>query len=195
MIIMHLLRNSSVAEIIRLEVVGVTVRALGSKVPKISPTAWVSEAAYVVGDVELGDGSSVWPGAVMRGDFSSITVRTNTVIEDNCVVHTGEPLVIGDNTIIGHSVVVHCRQVGANCLIGNQAILLDGAEIGDFCLVAAGSLVLGRVTVPPRSFVSGAPAEFGPISERHLRLLENQAQGNVERGYGMLARLYKEAGL
>lgn len=172
-----------------------TVRSLGPKVPRISSTAWVSEAAYVVGDVELADGSTVWPGAVIRGDFSSVRVGVNSVVEDNCVVHTGEPLVIGDNTTIGHSVVVHCRRVGSNCLIGNHAILLDGAEIGDFCLVAAGSLVLGRVTVPERSFVSGSPAHAEPISERHLRRLEDQAQGNAERGYGMLARLYKEAGL
>ena len=172
-----------------------TVRSLGAKAPRLAPTAWVSEAAYVVGDVELGEGSSVWPGAVVRGDFSSITIGTNTVIEDNCVVHTGQPLVLGDNIIIGHSVVVHCARVGSNCLIGNQAILLDGAEIGKYCLVAAGYLVLGRVKVPDRSFVSGAPATIEPISERHLKRLEAQAAGNAEHGYGLMARRYKEAGL
>lgn len=172
-----------------------TVRSVGSKAPRIASTAWVSEAAYVVGDVELGEGSSVWPGAVVRGDFSSIKVGTNTVIEDNCVVHTGQPMVIGDNVIIGHSVVVHCARVGSNCLIGNQAILLDSAEIGEFCLVAAGSLVLGRVKVPDRSFVSGAPAAIEPISGRHLKRLEAQAGGQAEYGYGRMARQYKEAGL
>jgi carbonic anhydrase/acetyltransferase-like protein (isoleucine patch superfamily) len=173
----------------------VTVRSLGAKAPRIAPTAWVSEAAYVVGDVELGEGSSVWPGAVVRADFSSITIGTNTVIEDNCVVHTGQPLVIEDNIIIGHAVVVHCARVGSNSLIGNQAVLLDGAEIGELCLVAAGSLVLGRVKVPDRSFVSGAPATIEPISERHLKRLEAQATRNAEHGYGRMARRYKEAGL
>ena len=82
--------------------------------PRIAATAWVSEAAYVVGEVEIGEGASVWPGAVVRGDFGSITVGANSVIEDNCVVHTGGPLVIGADTIIGHSVVVHCSRVGSN---------------------------------------------------------------------------------
>jgi carbonic anhydrase/acetyltransferase-like protein (isoleucine patch superfamily) len=171
------------------------VRSLGSKAPRIASTAWVSEAAYVVGDVELGEGSSVWPGAVVRGDFASIKIGANTVIEDNCVVHTGQPLVICDNIIIGHAVVVHCARVGSNCLIGNQAILLDSAEIGDFCLVAAGSLVLGRVKVPDRSFVSGAPATIEPISQRHLVRLEAQADAHAEYGYGLMARRYKDAGL
>lgn len=170
-----------------------TVRSLGEKVPRIAETAWVSEAGYVVGDVELDEGSSVWPGAVVRGDFSSIHVGANTVVEDNCVLHTGEPLRIGPDTTIGHAVVVHCRSIGANCLIGNGSVLLDSAEIGDLCLVAAGSLVLPRTVVPSRSFVSGNPATIKPLPERYLaRLLRPR---NPEQGYALLARLYKEAGL
>jgi carbonic anhydrase/acetyltransferase-like protein (isoleucine patch superfamily) len=172
-----------------------TVRSLGDKVPRVAETAWVSERAYVVGEVELGEGASVWPGAVVRGDFASISIGANTVVEDNCVVHSGEPLHIGDNNIIGHSVVVHCKRIGSNCLIGNHAILLDSAEIADFCLVGAGSLVLGRTVVPDRSFVSGNPATVEPISDRHLKRLQDQALFNAERGYGRMARLYKEAGL
>jgi carbonic anhydrase/acetyltransferase-like protein (isoleucine patch superfamily) len=151
-----------------------TVRNLGDKVPRIAETAWVSEMAYVVGEVEIAERASVWPGAVVRADFASISIGANTVVEDNCVVHTGEPLQIGPNNIIGHSVVVHCKSIGSNCLIGNHAILLDSAEIGDFCLIAAGSLVLGRTIVPDRSFVYGSPAVIEPISERHLKRLENQ---------------------
>ena len=124
-----------------------TIKGLGSKAPRVADSAWVSEAAYVVGDVELGDGSSVWPGVVLWGDFASISIGADTVVEDNCVVHTGEPLRIGENNIIGHSVVVHCKSIGSNCLIGNHSVLLDSAEIGDLCLVAAGSLVLGRTVV------------------------------------------------
>jgi carbonic anhydrase/acetyltransferase-like protein (isoleucine patch superfamily) len=172
-----------------------TIRGLGSKVPRVADSAWVSEAAYVVGDVELGDGSSVWPGAVLRGDFASISIGANTVVEDNCVVHTGEPLRIGENNIIGHSVVVHCKSIGSNCLIGNHSVLLDSAEIGDLCLVAAGSLVLGRTVVADRSFVSGNPATIEPISDRHLQRLLAQARSNAEHGYGKMARLYKDAGL
>jgi carbonic anhydrase/acetyltransferase-like protein (isoleucine patch superfamily) len=172
-----------------------TVRSMGEKVPVIAPTAWVSEAAYVVGDVHLGEGSSVWPGAVVRGDFGSIRIGANSVIEDNCVVHSGGLTTIGDNDIIGHAVVAHCGRIGSNCLIGNHSTLLDDAEIGDFCLVAAGSLVLGRTIVPDKSFVSGAPATIEPIAEKHLRRLESLGTANVEIGYGMMARRYREAGL
>jgi carbonic anhydrase/acetyltransferase-like protein (isoleucine patch superfamily) len=170
-----------------------TVRSLGNKVPRIAETAWISEAAYVVGDVELDEGVSIWPGAVVRADFSSIRIGANSVVEDNCVLHTGEPLRIGHNTTIGHSVVVHCASIGANCLIGNGSVLLDAAQIGDLCLVAAGSLVLGRTVVPARSFVSGSPARIEPLPDRHLRRL--QGHDHSERGYGRMARLYKEAGL
>ena len=172
-----------------------TVRSLGDKVPVIAPTAWVSEAAYVVGDVHLGERSSVWPGAVVRGDFGSIRIGTNSVIEDNCVVHSGGPTVIGDDDIIGHSVVLHCAAIGSRCLIGNHATLLDDAVIGDLCLVAAGSLVLPRTQVPDRSFVSGHPATVEPLSPARLARMEAMGTNSAELGYGMMARRYREAGL
>ena len=172
-----------------------TIRAVGDKVPFVAPTAWVSEAAYVVGDVWLGEGSSVWPGAVVRGDFGSIRIGENTVIEDNCVVHSGGSTTIGDHDIIGHGVVVHCARVGSSCLVGNHATLLDDAEIGDLCLVAAGTLVPARLVVPDRSMVSGWPATVEPLSERHLRRLEAFAEAGPEVGYGMMARRYRDAGL
>ena len=172
-----------------------TVRSMGDRVPVVAPTAWVSEAAYVVGDVHLGEGSSVWPGAVVRGDFGSLRIGDGTVIEDNCVVHSGTLMTIGENVLIGHSVVVHCGSIGSNCLIGSASTLLDDAVIGDLCLVAAGSLVLARTEVPDRSFVAGAPATITPIPDKHLRMLEGMGKGNAEVGYGMMARLYREAGL
>jgi carbonic anhydrase/acetyltransferase-like protein (isoleucine patch superfamily) len=171
-----------------------TVRAVGDKVPVIAPTAWVSEAAYVVGDVHLGEDTSVWPGAVVRGDFGSIRIGRNTVIEDNCVVHSGAPMTIGDDIIVGHAVVLHCASVGSKCLIGNHATLLDHAEIGDLVLVAAGSLVLPRTKVPDRSFVSGSPATIKPLSDKHLQRLE--AMGSAgDKGYAGMARRYRDAGL
>lgn len=172
-----------------------TVRPLDDKVPVLASSAWVSEAAYVVGDVHLGEGSSVWPGAVVRGDFGSIRIGTYTVIEDNCVVHSGGNTTIGNDDIIGHSVVVHCTRIGSNCLIGNGAILLDEAEIGDLCLVAAGALVTARLVVPDRSFVSGAPPTVEPIADRHLRRLEALSTVGREQGYPMMARRYRDAGL
>jgi carbonic anhydrase/acetyltransferase-like protein (isoleucine patch superfamily) len=173
----------------------VTIRSLGALVPRIAESAWVSEAAYVVGDVELDEGASVWPGAVIRADFAPIRIGRNTVIEDNSVIHTGEPTVIGDDVIVGHGVVLHCAGVGSSCLIGNRATLLDGAVLGDLCLVAAGSVLLNGVVVPDRSFVVGTPARVEPLSPGHLERLEGQAEANAELGYGRMALRYKEAGL
>jgi carbonic anhydrase/acetyltransferase-like protein (isoleucine patch superfamily) len=169
-----------------------TVRAVGSKVPKIAPSAWVSEAAYVVGDVEIGENSSVWPGAVIRGDFAPVRIGSRTHIEDNCIVHTGKPLTIGNNVLVGHGALVHCETVGDNCLIGSQATVLDEAEIGDFSLVAARALVLGGTVVAPRTFVVGAPASVRPARPDQIAMLEAQS-GDI--GYGTLMARYRDAGL
>src|SRR5512135_3563500 len=97
------------------------IRGFDGKAPRIAPSAFISEAAYVVGDVEIGEGSGAWPGAVIRGDFATIKIGRNTMVEDSTVVHSGGMIEIGDNVIIGHDVVVHCRRIGSNCLIGNNA--------------------------------------------------------------------------
>ena len=167
------------------------IRSFGSKVPRIAESAWVSEAAYVIGNVEIGEGSSVWPGAVIRADFRPIQIGSNSHIEDNCVLHGG--IIIGDNVIVGHGVIIHCRSIGSNCLIGNNATLLDGAEIGDYCIVGAGALVLAGTSVPPRSFVVGAPATIQEATPKQLQRFQDR--GSEDSIYGRLARRYKELGL
>src|SRR4030042_1424608 len=96
------------------------IRAFDGKTPKIADSAFVSEAAYVVGDVEIGENSGVWPGAVIRGDFGSIKIGSNTQVEDNSVIHTGTKMEIGDHVTIGHNVVVHCLKIGNHVLVGNN---------------------------------------------------------------------------
>ena len=167
------------------------VRTFSDKAPKIASTAFVSEAAYVIGDVEIGENSSIWPGAVVRGDFASIKIGDNTQIEDNCVVHTGEPMVIGDNVHIGHGAVIHCSKIGNTVLIGNSATILEGAEIGDFCLIAANSLVSARMRIPNDSFVAGMPAEVkGKITPAQIAMIE----GGV-KAYVRITEEYKQQGL
>jgi carbonic anhydrase/acetyltransferase-like protein (isoleucine patch superfamily) len=153
----------------------------------------VSEAAYVVGDVTIGDGSSVWPGAVIRGDFAAITIGANTHVEDNVVIHCGEDMAIGDNVTIGHGVVVHCRRVGNNCLLGNNSTILDRAEIGDACIVGAGALVLGDTVVPDGSFVVGVPATVRPGRPDQVARMGRRARS--EGGYASMLKLYKSEGL
>lgn len=167
------------------------LRTLGNKTPKVAPTAFVSEAAYIVGDVEIGENSSVWPGTVIRGDVASIKIGNNSQIEDNCVVHTGKPMVIGDSVHIGHSAVIHCSKIGNTVLIGNNATILDGVEIGDFCLIAANSLVMEKTKIPSDSFVAGMPAEVkGKITQDQIARIEGGVKFYVE-----LSKEYKQQGL
>ncbi|HJX69486.1 MAG TPA: gamma carbonic anhydrase family protein [Dehalococcoidia bacterium] len=167
------------------------VKTFNAKTPKIAPTAFVSEAAYVIGDVEIGENSSIWPGAVVRGDVASIKIGDNSQIEDNCVVHTGRPMVIGDSVHIGHGAVIHCSRIGDMVLIGNHATVLDDAEIGDSCLIAANSLVREGMKIPNDSFVAGMPAEVkGKITPVQVARIE----GGV-KAYIKLAQEYKQQGL
>lgn len=166
------------------------IRSWNGKMPQVHPTAFVSEAAYVVGEVEIGENSSVWPGTVIRGDTGKITIGKNTGIQDNSVVHSDEPAFIGDNVSIGHSVVCHATGVGDFVLIGNGAVVNGGAEIGAYSVIAAGAVVLENAKIPPRSFVVGVPAQVkGPVTERHIEMIKGVGEHYVER-----ARSYKAQG-
>ena len=142
------------------------VRSLGDKIPIIAESAFVSEAAYVIGDVEIGENSSVWPGAVIRGDFGKIRIGKNTAVEDNSVLHGGtahgpvHDLTIGDNVHIGHGAVINCTSIGNHVLVGMNATLLHDTEIGEYCIIAAGCLVRDGIKIPNRSFVAGVPGEI-----------------------------------
>lgn len=147
------------------------IQAFNGKGPIIAPTAFVHESAVIIGDVEIGEGSSVWPNAVLRADLSWIRIGKSAHIEDCSVLH-GEPLEIGDNVIIGHGVVLHGRRVGSHVLIGNNATVLDDVEIGDYCIAAAGTVVTGGTKVPPRSLVMGVPGKITPLTPKLMATLE-----------------------
>jgi len=172
------------------------VRSLNGKTPKIAESAFISEASYIVGDVEIGENSSVWPGAVIRADFGKIKIGKNTIVEDNCVIHSGSPsgvadVVIGDDVIIGHGAVTNCRKIGNNVLIGMNSTILHDAEIGDFCIIAAGSLVGQGMKIPEGKLVVGIPGKVkGEASAGQLWWV----QGGSE-AYTKLAQQYKEQGL
>ncbi len=125
---------------------------------KISKKAFVHEKAFVHGDVEIADNSSVWPGAVIRADEGSIRIGRNSSIQDNCVLH-GHSLTIGDSVTVGHAAVLHGCKIGSNVLIGMGAIILDNAEIGDWCIIAAGSVVREGQKIPAGSLAAGVPAK------------------------------------
>jgi len=175
------------------------IRSFSGKAPKIAESAFVSEAAYVIGDVEIGEGSSVWPGAVIRADLGKISIGKHTSVEDNCVIHSGSPsssdvmgdVIIGDNVHIGHGAAVHCHRIGNNVLIGMNSTILHDAEIGDFCIIAAGTLVRQGMKIPDRSLVAGVPGKIqGEASAEQLWWV----QGGPEL-YSKMAQRYKEQGL
>ncbi len=130
-------------------------------VPRVAPTAFVAPTAVVLGDVELGEHSSVWFGTVVRGDVHRIRIGARTNVQDNSTLHvTGgvHPLTIGEDVSIGHRVVVHGCTIGDRCLIGMGAVVLDGAEIGPESIVGAGAVVPEGAVFPPRSVILGVPA-------------------------------------
>ena len=147
------------------------IRSLDGIAPKIHPTAFVSEAAYVIGDVVIGEGSSVWPGSVVRGDMGRITIGKYTCVQDNSVVHCDTDASIGDYVVIGHRVVCHAKNVGTRSLLGNGSVVNDGVWIGDECVIASGAVVLDDMQVPERSIVVGVPGRIrGEVQDRHLEL-------------------------
>jgi carbonic anhydrase/acetyltransferase-like protein (isoleucine patch superfamily) len=167
------------------------IRSLGEKVPRIHPTAFVSEAAYVVGDVEIGEGSSIWPGTVIRGNNHKIKIGKYVNIQDNCVIHADADANYGDYVTLGHMVMCHATTVEEHCLLGNGAIVNGNAIIRHHSIVAAGSVVLERVEIPPNSFVTGAPGEVrNQVTERHLQMLDT-----LPMNYHRNGQIFKEAGL
>jgi carbonic anhydrase/acetyltransferase-like protein (isoleucine patch superfamily) len=131
------------------------------KQPRLGAGTYIATGAVVIGDVTLGDFSSVWYNAVVRGDINRIVVGKYTNIQDNAVLHLADefPCVVGDHVTIGHTAIVHACTVGDETLIGMGAVVLDGAVIGRQCLVGAKALVTQNTRIPDGSLVMGAPAK------------------------------------
>jgi carbonic anhydrase/acetyltransferase-like protein (isoleucine patch superfamily) len=138
------------------------LRPYRGTVPRVHSSAYIDESAQVIGDVEIGEESSVWMCAVLRGDVHWIRVGRRSNLQDGVIVHgmTGtHPTTIGDHVTIGHGAVVHGCTIGNQCLIGMGAILLNGAQVGAGSIVAAGALLIENMKVPPKSLVMGSPGK------------------------------------
>jgi carbonic anhydrase/acetyltransferase-like protein (isoleucine patch superfamily) len=138
------------------------LRSYRGVLPRVHPTAFVDDSAQVIGDVEIGADSSVWMSAVIRGDVHWIRIGNRSNIQDGTVIHVmnrTHPTTIGDNVTVGHGALLHGCTIEDRCLIGIGAILLNGARIGSDSIVAAGTLVLEEMKVPPRSLVMGSPGK------------------------------------
>ena len=152
--------------------------------PRVHDTAWVHEGAWVIGDVSLAAGASIWPTAVLRGDMNPIRVGEDTNIQDGAILHTTDNLsttVVGSRVTVGHRAILHGCQVGDGCLIGMGAILLDNVEVGAGCLIGAGALVTQRVVIEPGSLVLGSPA-------RVVRPLRAKERAWIDHSWSIYAK-------
>lgn len=161
------------------------------KTPLLAEGVFVERSAAVIGDVEIGAGSSVWFNAVIRGDVHRIRIGRRTNIQDGSVVHVtlGKwATAIGNDVTVGHRAVIHGATVGDHCLIGMGAIVLDGAELGEFVLIGAGALVPPGMKVPPRSLVVGVPGKV----VRELKDSDIEMMIHQSKEYEWLAKDYLE---
>lgn len=147
------------------------------KNPKIHSTVFLAEGSQIIGDVEIGEQSSVWFNAVIRGDVNYIRIGVRTNIQDGCIFHVSRktyPLIVGDDVTVGHNVTLHACNVKSRCLIGMNATVMDGSEVGEDSIVGAGALVTAKTIIPPRSLVLGSPAKV------KRELSDNEVQGIKE---------------
>src|SRR5215813_5265794 len=155
--------------------------------PDLHPRHWIAESASVIGRVRLKIDASVWFGSVLRGDNEWIEIGERSQVQDNSTLHTdpGFPLVIGDNCVIGHNVVLHGCSIGSHSLIGMGAIVLNGAKIGSNCLVGAGALVTEGKEFSDNTLIVGTPA-------RALRTLDDKARAGIASGADIYVRRWQQ---
>jgi carbonic anhydrase/acetyltransferase-like protein (isoleucine patch superfamily) len=161
--------------------------------PRLHPSVLVMEGGRVIGDVEIGEGSSIWPGAVVRGDVYHVRIGARTNLQDGVVVHVTtdtHATLIGDDVTVGHRAVLHGFTVKERCLIGIGAIVLDGAVVGPDAMVGAGALVTPGTVIPPGTLALGAPARVRrPLTDEEKTGLRESAAHYVE-----LAARYRAEG-
>ncbi len=173
------------------------IEAFRGKKPRIHKTAFVHPSATIIGDVVIGEHSSVWPGAVVRGDFGSIRIGRYTCIQDNAVVHAGDlyrgkkpnyyPARIGNYVIVGHHALVHGCTVEDECIIGGGSIVFNGARVRKGSLVGLGAVVLRDMKVPPRTVMVGIPARpLRTLTDKEFKRIRVQA-----KNYAELAKEYR----
>jgi len=168
---------------------------LAGRSPRLGARVYIDPAAVVIGDVVLGDDSSVWPCAVVRGDVQVIRIGARTSVQDGVILHAdpGFPLLIGRGVTVGHQAMVHGCTVGDGSLIGIQAVVMNGAVLGRQCLVGAGAVVTEGKSFPDRSLILGSPAKaVRTLSDEHVAMLRHAAEsysGRIVRYRGTLKRL------
>ena len=160
-----------------------TIRSFRGMTPIIHPSCFIEDSAQIVGDVEVGEDSSVWFNCVLRGDVDAIRIGKRTSIQDLSMIHVlaaKYPTHLGDDVTVGHHVVLHGCKVGHRVLVGMGAILMDDVEVGDDCVIGAGALLTPGTKVPAGSLVVGSPAKVRrPISDEERAWIAQSAKNYV----------------
>jgi len=164
--------------------------ALGSKKPRIHRSAVLAPNCTIIGDVVIGPRTSIWPGAVLRGDYGYIRIGSDCSIQDNAVVHcSGEnPAIVGRGVTVAHGAIVHACRIGDECLIGAGAIIFDGARGGKFSILGLGTILLDGRKIPPRSVAVGAPAKI----IRKATVEDVRAIKESYKAYVKMSQLYEK---
>jgi len=161
------------------------IKSFNGKLPEIHESVYISENVSIIGDVEIGENSSVWFGAVIRGDVCNVKIGNNSNIQDNAVIHVNYnmPSIIGDFVTVGHSAIIHGATIGDFVIVGMGAIVLDGAKVGKNVIIAAGSLVPPRMEIPDGVMVMGVPAKIiRTLRDEEIEHIKKNALDYVELG-------------
>lgn len=164
------------------------------KTPQIAQNVYLAEGTQIIGDVTIGELSSVWFNSVLRGDLAPITIGKRTNIQDLSVIHVNpdQPTFIEDDVSIGHSCVIHGCTIRRGCLIGMGTIILNDSEIGEYSLVGAGSLIPERKVFPPRSLILGSPARVvRELTAEEVESIKGTTQRYMQRAQEYLAAVSK----
>jgi carbonic anhydrase/acetyltransferase-like protein (isoleucine patch superfamily) len=167
------------------------IRPYQGKRPIIASSAYIDTASVVIGDVVIGEDSSVWPLCVVRGDVNYIRIGARTNIQDGSILHVMKdeyPLILGDDVTVGHSVTLHGCTIESRCLIGMRATLLNGVVVGEGSIVAAGTLLTERTIIPPRSLVVGSPGKI----KRALTAIDQTTIDRYAQRYVEYKNIYRE---
>ncbi|MEK7263585.1 MAG: gamma carbonic anhydrase family protein [Bacteroidota bacterium] len=160
--------------------------------PNIHPTVFIAEGAKIIGDVVMEKDASVWFNTVIRGDVNYIRIGERTNIQDNCILHVRKdkyPLIIGANITVGHGAILHACVIKEHCLIGMGATVLDDAQVGSFCLIAAGAVVKEHQKIPEGMLVAGVPAKIiRPLTVEEKQMIIQSAENYVQ-----YVRSYRES--
>jgi carbonic anhydrase/acetyltransferase-like protein (isoleucine patch superfamily) len=159
--------------------------------PKVGEGAYVSPRATLIGRVKVGEGSSIWENAVLRGDMGRIIVGRKSSIQDNCTLHSDArgQCIVGSYVTVGHNAVIHGAKIHNRVVVGMNSTILEGAEVGPDSIVAAGAVILEKERVPPRVLLAGVPAK--PI--RKLDDADVAAIKHAAEAYTELVKLYKKS--